>query len=402
MPANSDKPEVGRPRGRRGTRQSLGTPEVESSSRPQVPRPNMAQRPKPTGVSSVRQNEVTVFLRQFIMLVESGTPILKSLKALAERGERSGMRNLIGDIAQSVESGSPLWQAFERHPRHFDTVFVNLIKASEASGTLTTVLQRVATYRERRELLKKRIRGGMFYPVVLLLACFGVILFISKFVMPEFQDMFAKFGQAELPGLTRGFMATTDFINHWWWLCVLVVIGGVCLYRYWWMAAPTRRLATDRFKLKMPILGPILRKNAIVEMTQLFSLLLRSGLSMMVTLDLVRNAIHNRAMAEVIQKVRDSVERGEGIEPPLRAASGIVPSVVTDMMVTGEESGRLDSITDQIATTYEEEVDIAIGTLGEALQPVLTVLIGVLVVLLMLSVFVPMISMLDTLGSVGV
>jgi len=362
----------------------------------------MAQRPKPTGVSSVRQNEVTVFLRQFIMLVESGTPILKSLKALAERGERSGMRNLIGDIAQSVESGSPLWQAFERHPRHFDTVFVNLIKASEASGTLTTVLQRVATYRERRELLKKRIRGGMFYPVVLLLACFGVILFISKFVMPEFQDMFAKFGQAELPGLTRGFMATTDFINHWWWLCVLVVIGGVCLYRYWWMAAPTRRLATDRFKLKMPILGPILRKNAIVEMTQLFSLLLRSGLSMMVTLDLVRNAIHNRAMAEVIQKVRDSVERGEGIEPPLRAASGIVPSVVTDMMVTGEESGRLDSITDQIATTYEEEVDIAIGTLGEALQPVLTVLIGVLVVLLMLSVFVPMISMLDTLGSVGV
>jgi len=401
MPANSDKPAGGRSRARRGVKRNLSRDGAEptgagaSSSGSGQPRERVSTGP-------VRQIDVTTFLRQFIMLVESGTPILKSLKSLAERGRRPSVRKLIGDIAQYVESGNPLWQAFERHPRHFDTVFVNLIKASEASGSLITVLQRVVNYRERHELLRKRVRGGMLYPVVLLLACFAVVLFISKFVMPEFQEMFAKFGQEDLPGLTRAFMGATGFISSWWWACLLVLIGLIVLYKGWWVRSPSRRLAADRAKLGIPILGSIVQKNAIVEMTRMLSLLLRSGLSMMATLELVRNTIHNRAVAEVVQAVRDSVERGEGLEGPLRDASDLIPSVVTDMMVTGEESGRLDDITQQIATTYEEEVNIAIGALGEALQPILTVLIGVLVVLLMLAVFIPMITMLDTLGSAGV
>lgn len=358
--------------------------------------------------SAVRQSDITTFLRQFIMLVESGTPILKALKKLAERGEhgepteRSPLRKLIQDIADDVEAGNPLWQAFEKHDRCFDEVFVNLIKASEASGTLVTVLHRVVAYRERHELLRKRVRGGMLYPVILLFACFAVILFISKFVMPEFQSMFAKFGQEEVPWLTRAFMGTTNFIGQWWWVFVLAAVGLVALYKVWWVTDPQRRLAADRVKLRLPILGIILRKSAIVEMTQTLALLLRSGLSMMETLLLVRDAIHNRAVAEIVQQVRDSVERGEGVEAPLRKAGKIIPPVVTDMMVTGEESGRLDSIAEQIAEIYEEEVNIAIGTMGEALQPILTVLIGFLVVMLMLAVFVPIISMLDTLGSVGV
>jgi type II secretory pathway component PulF len=260
----------------------------------------------------------------------------------------------------------------------------------------------VVKYRERHELLGKRVRGGMLYPAILLIACFAVILFISKFVMPEFQDMFSKFSDEQLPALTRAFMASTNFIGQWWWVGILIVLGAILAYDLWWVKSPGRRLAADRIKLKLPILGSILRKNAIVEMTQTLSLLLRSGLPMMVTLDLVRNAIHNRAAAQVVQQMRDSVERGEGLEKSLRANEDIIPSVVTDMMVTGEESGRLDTICEQISETMEEEVNIALGTLGEALQPVLTVLIGVLVVLLMLAVFVPLVGMLDTLSTAGV
>lgn len=350
---------------------------------------------------TVRRGDVTVFLRQFIMLIESGTPILKSLKALAARGDPA-TRSMVGAIARDVEGGSPLWQAFQRQSRVFDDIFVSLVRASEASGTLVTVLRRVVSYRERREILTKRVRGGMFYPCILLLACFGVVLFISKFVMPTFKEVFIKFDAGELPALTRTFMAVTDIVSAWWWAFLLALLAIIVLYKVWWVRDPRRRLGADRIKLRLPIMGTILRKNAIVEMTRLWSLLLRSGLSMMQTLQLVRNTIHNRAMAQIVQRLTDSVERGEGLEGPLRAAPAyILPSVVTDMLLTGEESGRLDAIAEQIADTYEEEVNIAISTLGEALQPILTVFIGVLVVLVMLAVFIPLIAMLDTLGSQG-
>ncbi len=403
MPANADKPRGEKARVRRRVKKAPTKSEVEAITTEHAGRRTaMARAGKLASALTVRHADVTAFLRQFIMLIESGTPILKGLKSLAERGERA-TRGMLSQIARDVEAGNPLWQAFQRHPHSFDDVFVNLIKASEASGTLVTVLRRVVVYRERRELLRKRLRGGMFYPVILLLACFAVVLFISKFVMPEFEEMFAKFGQTELPAITRVFMGVTNFIGRWWWACVLALLGVVALYKLWWTRDPLRRLGADRMKLRLPIIGPILRKSAIVEMTQILSLLLRGGLSMMQTLELVRNTIHNRAVAQVIQRVSNSVERGEGIEAPLRRAPAhVIPSVVTDMLVTGEESGRLDSIAEQIADTYEEEVNIAIGTLGEALQPVLTVFLGVLVVLLMLAVFVPMIGMLDTLGAAGV
>lgn len=407
MPTNGGKPEGGAPHARRGRKTTtLATHETEPMQRSAPAAPK--GRPGGGGgalFNAVKQSDITTFLRQFIMLIESGTPILKALNKLAERGEsgESGaLRKMIGEIASDVEAGSPLWQAFERHRHHFDEVFVNLIKASEASGTLVTVLHRVVAYRERHELLRKRIRGGMLYPVILLFACFAVILFISKFVMPEFRDMFNKFGQKDLPELTRIFMGSTDFFGRWWWVFILAILAIVALYKAWWVADPQRRLAADRFKLRLPVLGNVLRKSAVVEMTQMLALLLKSGLSMMETLVLVRDAIHNRAVALVVQDVRDSVERGEGIEGPLRKAHKIIPPVVTDMMVTGEESGRLDSISEQIAEIYEEEVDIAIGTMGEALQPFLTVLIGCLVIMLMLAVFIPLIGMLDTLGSAGV
>ncbi len=348
---------------------------------------------------AVRQMDITAFLNEFIMLTESGTPILKSLKTLSERSKRAGLRRIVTDIAQHVEAGNPLWKAFERHPRYFDTVFVNLIKASEASGTLVPVLQRIVKYRERYELLRQKIRGGMVYPAILLLACFAVIIFISKVVMPQFEHMFEKFGQGEVPGLTRAFLAGTHFVDDWWWAVLLLILVLVIFYKLWWVRNPLRRLAADRLKLKLPILGPILSKNAVVEMARTLSLLRRSGLSMMITLELVRNVIHNQVVAEVINRVRDSVERGEGLEPPLRSAEDIIPPVVTDMLVTGEESGRLDDVSEKIADQYEEEVSIAIGSLGQTLQPVLTVLLGILIVLLMLAVFVPLVTMLDTLNT---
>lgn len=401
MATNAEKPAAPIKRVRR----KAATTETKRPPRASAPVSVAVLPPQAPPVShaaagNVRHNDITMFLRQLIMLLEAGTPILKSLRSLADRGEKAALRSLVANIAEFVEMGNPLWLAFERFPRYFDEVFVSLIKASEASGTLIPVLQRVVSYRDRREVLRKRIRSAMFYPVILLLACFGAVIFIARVVIPEFEDMFSKFN-VEMPALTRYFMAIAKGAGSYWWVAVLVLAGLVAGYKFWYVRNPLRRLAADRFKLMIPIVGPILRKNAIVEFSRTLALLLRSGLSMMATLELVRNAIHNRAVAQTLQSMRDSVERGAGLEAPLRAASDIIPSVVADMLVTGEESGRLDSIAEQIADAYEEDVNIAIATIGDALQPILTVFIGVLVILLMLAVFVPLITMVDQLGASG-
>jgi type IV pilus assembly protein PilC len=348
--------------------------------------------------SSIRRGDVTVFLRQMIMLLEAGTPILKSLRTLAQRGERAAMRNLIADIAAYVEAGNPLWQAFDRHPRYFDTVFVNLIRAAEASGTLVDVLKRVTTYREEREMLARRVRGAMIYPIILVVACFGVIILLTKVVVPEFAAMFEK-ANMPLPNQTRVFLAVSNLVAEFWYLPILLVIALIAVYKLWFVRNPVRRLTADRLKLKIPIIGPILHKNAIVEFTRTLSVLLRSGLSMMATLDLTRSAIHNRAVAQSLQDIRDSVEQGGGMEAPMRANADVLPPVVTDMFVTGEESGRVDLVAEQIADRYEEEVEIAVSTLGETLQPVFTLAIGVVVIILFISLFMPILGMIEQLTS---
>lgn len=349
---------------------------------------------------SVRSQDVTAFLRQLIMLLDAGTPILRSLKTLSKRGERASARALVAEIAGYVEQGNTLWQAFDRHPRYFDTVFVNLIRAAEASGTLTTVLRRMVEYREARELMIKRVRGAMIYPVVLLVACMGVMWLLTWLVVPEFKAMFEKAG-LDIPNYTRVFLNISDLVAGWFWVPIAVLIGLAVIYNLWWVRSPVRRLMSDRWKLKIPVVGKILHKNAIVEMTSTLALLLRSGLSMMATLDLVRSAIHNRAVAESLQSVRDSVEQGGGLEEPLRRHANVIPPVVTDMLVTGEETGRVDAIAEQIAQVYEEEVQIAVNTLGELLQPIFTVIIGVAVIALFFCLFLPLVSMIEQISSAG-
>lgn len=404
MAMNADKPGGGAKRVRRTAKRTEIAQPVEQTAYDEGSYTVTTSTRRPGSFLSmtvgVRNADITVFLRQLIMLIEAGTPLLRSLTTLSQRGEKAAVRALVADIAQYVEMGNPLWQAFERYPKYFDVVFVNLVKASEASGTLVPVLQRIVAYRERREILKKRVRAGMLYPVVLLIACFAVVMLIAKVIVPEFEDMFTKFN-VELPAYTKGFMAVSKAVGSYWWLGVAVIVALVLVYKLWYVQNPLRRIAADRMKLRIPIVGKILLKNAIVEFTRTLALLLKSGLSMMSTLELVRNAIHNRAFAQTIQGMRDSVEQGGGLEQPMRAAGSIIPGVVADMMVTGEESGRLDSIAEQVANTYEEDVNVSIAALGDALQPILTIFLGAIVILVVLAVFIPLIAMIDQLGAGG-
>lgn len=351
-------------------------------------------------LGSVRERNVTDFLRQLIMLLKAGTPILRSLQTLSKRSNNPRVRALVSDITQYVEAGNPLWQAFDRHSRYFNRVFVNLIKASEASGTLITVLDRVVSYRTERELMRKRVRSAMIYPVILVLACTGVMLLISHVVIPEFRDMFQK-ADIEIPiGTQYLFQAADIFTVIWWWPFV-IVIALLVAYRFIISKSPVARLWVDSIKLRIPIFGPIVKGGALVELTRTLALLIRSGVPMMATLELTRSAVNNQRVAEALQGVRDSVERGGGMEAPLRKAAPAIPHVVTDMLVTGEESGRVDEVSDQIADIYEQEVEIATQGLGEALQPIFTVIVGLGVGILFIALFYPLVSLIEQLASAG-
>jgi len=358
---------------------------------------HLSPKPKLFAPGSVRYNDITLFLRQLIMLLESGVSILRALKSLAMRSERAATKNLFQDIAQCVEGGNALWQAFDRHPYYFDSVFVNLIRSSEASGTLAIVLKRITEYRATRETLRKRVRGAMIYPVLLIVATIVALFVITSFVVPVFAEFFMR-SNMDIPRNTRLLIEVSAAIRSWWWTPLALLALLAALYQFWFVRDIKRRLAIDYLKLKLPIIGTIIHKNAITEMCRTMGLLLRSGLSLLSTLDLTKDAIHNRAVAESLSAMRSNVEKGGGLEEPMRA-SGVLPPVIVDMFVTGEESGRVDQVAEQIADVYEEEVRLAIGGLAEALQPVFTLIIGTVVLILFVSLFLPMISMIDQLGA---
>lgn len=400
-----------KPKARRKRRTDDSTPElgelaqeVESRGAPEPEEKPMAPVSQgSTGAGfGIRERDIVLILRQLIMLLEAGTPLLQSLYTLSERCEKQTLRNVLRDMAQFVEMGNPLWQAFARHPRHFDPVFVNMVRASEASGNLVPVLERLAAYRERRLRFTRKVHTALIYPAIVLLAAAGVVVLIGRFVLPLLSGVFEKLG-AKVPAFTKFFIDAVTFLSSTWFLLGAAVVIACLVGLYvWLMRQPLARLRIDRFRLRIPFLGAsILRKSNLIDMCRTMAMLLRSGLSMMNTLDLLRSVVRNRAAAEVIQNIRDSVERGEGIEQPLRDAPEVIPPVAADMLVTGEEAGRLDQVAEQIADTYEEDVDAHIATLSELLPPIVVAIMGVIVLFLVLAVFWPLLSMIDQLSGGG-
>jgi type IV pilus assembly protein PilC len=333
-------------------------------------------------------------------MLESGTPILKALKSLARRGETKGARDLVSGIADYVEAGNPLWQAFAREPKHFSPVFVNLVKAAEASGTLPRVLERLADNREQRERLRRFMQVALIYPSILVTVSLVLVIILSMFVIPAFREIFETM-DAELNWYSVFIMDSADWIARWWWLLVLLIVGAIIGYQAWVRRSPVARLRADQFWLKVPIAGGIIRKRSVAEFMRTFSMLQRSGISMMATLDLCKNSVGNHAYIGVIQDMRDSVEAGEGLEAPLREAekNGYMPGVVVDMLLTGEETGSMEQVADQIADTYEEEVEIAVNGMKEAITPVFVVLMGFIVGGIVIGMFLPLISMIQTISS---
>jgi type IV pilus assembly protein PilC len=342
------------------------------------------------------EEAITSFLHQLVMLLEAGVTLLKAISTLASRTSNRALGGVLKDVAERIESGNTLWQSLSHHPKIFDHLFVSIIRAGESSGTLTEIITRLSDYREKKALLRNQVKSALAYPFVVLLASIAVLLLYFIFVVPEFEAMFIKF-DIELPAITRFALGFTHVVLGFWWLWLLIIIGiAVAISSF--AQTPGGRMLIDRWKLRIPIFGQVVTKKVVADFAHTFATLLAAG-SILETLDLTKEAVGNAAFAQDLQQVRESIERGEGLEKPLRRST-VVPPIVTDMLATGEESGSLDRISLQMAEIYEREVENAVNSLKSLIEPVMILGLGLVVLFLTLSFFWPYISMIGQMTGI--
>ncbi len=342
----------------------------------------------------VSSDDMLLFYIQLSNMINAGINILMSLSTLAKQIENKNLKEAIGSVSRQVESGSTLSQAFGAEPRMFTRLFVNMIKAGEASGNLDTVLMRYADFFEKQEELKQKIKGALFYPIILLCAGVAVMLIVVTFVIPQFAEIYLLAG-IKLPIPTLIVYKAGMVIKHYWYLLVMLAIAILLGIRYYFKTERGTFLL-DRLKLKLPIIGPLYRKLAIARFSRTLATLLGSGVPILESLDIVKEVTGNEVLAHVIANVKKGVEKGERMSETLKISEEFPPDVV-QMVSVGEDTGALVEMLNKVGDFYDMAVDYAVKKLTVIIEPVFLVIMGVMVGCIMASMLLPMFDMVKTL-----
>ncbi len=342
----------------------------------------------------VDQKTIIIFCRQFSTMIDAGLPIVQCLDILESQEENKTFKKVLRSIKNAVESGQTLADALKQHPKHFDSLFVNMVAAGEAGGILDQILQRLSLYLEKAAKIRKQIKGAMTYPIITIVVAIVVVIVILVFVIPVFEEMFSTMGGA-LPGPTQMVVNMSDFMQN----NILYIIGGIVLFvvafnRFY--KTEKGRLVMDDFFLKIPIVGVLLRKGAVARFTQTMGTLLTSGVSILDALDIVAKTAGNKVVENAIYHVRAGITEGRTVADPLME-SGVFPSMVCQMVAVGESTGALDAMLIKIADFYEEEVDAAVEALTSAIEPLMMVFLGGMVGGLLVSMYLPVFKMAGNL-----
>ncbi len=346
----------------------------------------------------VRHKQLTQFTQQLSVLMDAGLPIVRSLKILGNQQKPGLLKNILVEVADDVETGSSFSEALGKHPKTFDKLYVNMVKAGEAGGVLDVILQRLAAFMERMEALRRKIIGASIYPAVVIMIAVAVVLAIMTFIVPKFQDVFRQVN-VDMPTMTVILMSISGFIKSFWWVIILAPIVLWFSVKAWGRTR-SGRFAVDRIKLNFPLVGPIIKKSVISRFCRTLGTLLQSGVPILEALSIVKNATGNEVVAAAIEKVHDSIREGESIAGPL-AASGVFDDIVINMIDVGEETGELDKMLLKIADNYDAEVDAAVSALMSVLEPLLIVGLGLTVGFIVVALFLPLIKLLEGIGTGG-
>jgi type IV pilus assembly protein PilC len=343
----------------------------------------------------VSTRDIVIFTRQFATMINSGLPLVQSLDILARQSENKQLRKVIEQVLYDVESGQTLADALRGHTKVFPELYVNMVAAGEAGGILDTILLRLAVFLEKADALKRKIKGAMIYPGVILTVAIGAVAILLIFVIPTFQTMFESAG-ITLPAPTQFVIFLSESLQaHWYWIVIGVAMTVVMIRQYY--KTPGGQLNLDRLLLNMPILGNMQRKAAIARFTRTLGTLVSSGVSILDGLEITAKTSGNRVLHDAIMESRASIAGGETISEPLKR-SGVFPPMVVSMINVGEQTGGLDEMLTKIADFYDEEVDAAVEALLAAMEPMMIVFLGVVVGGMIVAMYLPIFDMIGAVG----
>jgi type IV pilus assembly protein PilC len=350
----------------------------------------------PTFGAGVNAKELAIFTRQFSVMIDAGLPLVQCLEILASQQENKTFQKVLVNTRSAVEGGATLSAAMKQSTKVLDTLYTNMVEAGETGGILDTILQRLSTYIEKNVKLQRAVKSALVYPIGVLTVAGGVIVLLLWKVVPIFATLFAGLG-VSLPLPTRIVMALSNLIGSWFGFLFLVAIVGAIFALKAWYGTPGGRLALDSIILKLPVLGLLMRKIAVARFTRTLGTLISSGVPILEGLDITARTAGNAVVEQALIKVRRSLEEGKSLTEPLKD-SQVFPGMVTQMIAVGEQTGAMDAMLQKIADFYEEEVDAAVKDLLTALEPVMIVFLGIVVGGVVISMYLPLFSLIGKLS----
>ncbi|MCL4742610.1 MAG: type II secretion system F family protein [Phycisphaerales bacterium] len=361
------------------------------------------RKKKSLGIGRVSAKQLTVFTRQLSTLQDAGLPLLRSLQILEAQAKPGPLKNTLLGVCEEVEGGSSLSEAMAKHPRAFDRLYTKMVNAGEIGGVLDVILQRLAEFMEKSQRLKRRIKGAMVYPVVVVSVAIIILTFIMMFIIPKFEEIFTDFG-VKLPGITVWLIETSRWVagnaspTQMVPGAVFIVAFPFAAFIFWKLIrkAGPGRAATDILLLWTPVLGKLIRKTVIARFTRTLGTLISAGVPILEAITITGETSGNYVFEKALAKVHDSIREGESFAGPLRE-SKTCDAIVVNMIDVGEETGEMDAMLLKIADTYDEEVDVAVASLVSLLEPLMVVVLGVMVGTIVVAMFMPLVAMIESL-----
>ena len=339
----------------------------------------------------VTDKDITLFTRQLATMMKAGVPLLQAFDIVGKGHSNPAVAKLLGDIKADVETGSSLSASFRKYPLYFDSLFCNLVGAGEQAGILDTLLDRLATYKEKIMAIKGKIKSALFYPISIIVVAFAITAVIMIFVIPAFKELFDGFG-ADLPAPTLIVMAISAIFVKWWWAIFGAIGGALWFFFYTWKRSEKMQSTMDRLMLKLPIIGAIIRKATIARFARTLSTMFSAGVPLVEALDSVAGAAGNRVYYDATKRIQSEISTGTSLTVAMQNTN-VFPNMVLQMTAIGEESGALDSMLSKVADFYEAEVDDAVDAMSSLMEPVIMVVLGVLIGGLVIAMYLPIFKM---------
>ncbi len=348
------------------------------------------------GYGRVKLSDLAIFARQFSTMLDAGVSLIRCLDVLQAQTNNARLRKILMDLSARVESGESLSRSMARHPKAFSQLIIGLIRAGEVGGVLEESLQRIAGFLEKDVELRRKIRSALTYPVIVLLAAVGIVIFLVSWLVPQFASLFKELGIKEMPAPTQFLIDLSALFTQRWYVVIIAVVAILIAYKLFVSTRVGRRVA-DRVKLRVPVFGPLHHKIVMARFSRTMGTLLASGVPILQAMETVAGVVGNSVVSDAVIESRARIREGEKIADPLQR-SKMFPPMVVHMVSVGEESGSLDHMLNKIADFYENEVEMTIASLTAAIEPVMIVLLGFIVGFIVISMFLPMIEVISNLS----